>query len=130
MTRTRTECIAAGAALAAALERHEALTPRQSGRSCAPAMSSREVDALFRGNLCEADLYARKTGDPEGRIAPWKRRLLCCGVRLGARANHARRAGWIQDAPAVASITVAVAVPVVAAVVAADRAAHSIRKLI
>jgi hypothetical protein len=74
----------------------------------APAMTSRDVDALFLDILEEADRYACLVDDPEGRIPAWKRRLLWAGVRWGALLNPARRAGWWRDSPAVAAITVPV----------------------
>ena len=89
-----------------------------------PAMSSREVDALFREILCEADQHARIHGDPEGRIPPLRRQALWTGVRLGALANPARRAGWWRDAPAVLIPTALTAAAVAAVVYGADRVAH------
>jgi hypothetical protein len=91
-----------------------------------PAMTSREVDALFLDILEEADRYACQVGDPEGRIPAWKRRLLWWGVRLGALTSGARRAGWWRDAPAVAAITV----PVLAVLLAAWWAAAELFDLL
>ncbi len=91
-----------------------------------PAMSSRDVDRLFRDILCEADAHARQAGDPDARIPAWTRRLLWTGVRLGALANPARRAGWWRDAPAVAAIAAATGLVVAAAVWGLDRLVHLI----
>ncbi|WP_157936927.1 DUF1353 domain-containing protein [Geodermatophilus chilensis] len=88
----------------------------------APQMTSREVDALFLDVLREADRHACETEDPEGRIPGWKRRLLWVGVRWGALANPARRAGWWRDAPAVLAITA----PLLALVVGALLAVHAL----
>lgn len=57
------------------------------------AVSSRDVDGLFRR-------VAREGG--AGLVARW---LLWVGVRWGALANPARRAGWWRDAPLVLLLT-------------------------
>lgn len=58
-----------------------------------PMVSSRDTDGLFRR-------VAREGG--AGLVVRW---VLWTGVRWGAVANPARRAGWWRDAPAVAAIT-------------------------
>lgn len=90
----------------------------------APAMSSRDVDRLFRDILCEADAHAFQVDDPEGRIPAWKRWLLWSGVRWGALANPARRAGWWRDAPAVLAISAAVLAVTGLVLWGADTAGH------
>lgn len=60
-----------------------------------PAISSRDNDGLFRR-------IAREGGT--GWVARWH---LWMGVRLGALANPARRAGWLRDAPLVGLIAAA-----------------------
>lgn len=61
-----------------------------------PMVSSRDTDGLFRRVMREAGV---------GPVTRW---VMWCGVRWGAIANPARRAGWWRDAPAVAAITAAV----------------------
>ena len=82
------------------------------------ALSSRDVDGLLRR-------VAREGGT--GLLARW---LLWTGVRWGALANPARRAGWLHDAPAVVGISAAVLAVTAGAIVAVDRAAHALLALI
>jgi len=67
--------------------------------NAAPA-SARDTDGVFRRIM-------REEGVPLAR-----RWLIWCGVRWGAVANPARRAGWWRDAPAVLGISL-LAAPVV-----------------
>lgn len=75
-------------------------------------LTSRDADGLFRR-------VAREGG--AGRLLRW---ALWVGVRWGALANPARRAGWWRDAPLVLALTGAAAVAVWQAVLWLDRAAH------
>lgn len=61
-----------------------------------PAVGARDTDGLFRRVMRESD------------VAGPTRWVMWWGVRLGALANPARRAGWWRDAPAVAAITTVV----------------------
>lgn len=77
-------------------------------------ISSRDADGLFRR-------IAR-----EGGASLPLRWLLWTGVRWGALANPARRAGWWHDAPAVLGISIGTAAAAAAALRAADRLAHAV----
>lgn len=68
-----------------------------------PPVSSRDTDGLFRRVMREAGVPL---------VVRW---VMWVGVRWGALANPARRAGWWRDAPAVLGLT---AVGLVAALVA------------
>ena len=61
-------------------------------------VTSRHTDGLFRRVMREAGV---------GFVTRW---VMWCGVRWGALANPARRAGWWRDAPAVLAITAGVLV--------------------
>lgn len=61
----------------------------------APIVDSRTADRLFEKVM------------KEGGVDIVRRRLMWTGVRWGALANKARRAGWLKDAPAVLAITTA-----------------------
>lgn len=78
---------------------------READERVTPYASSRDTDGLFRRLLREGGC---------GFVLRW---LMWCGVRWGAAANPARRAGWWRDSPAVAAIS-AVVLAVVAAVAA------------
>jgi hypothetical protein len=58
-----------------------------------PIVDARTADRLFEKVMKEAG------------VSIVRRRLMWTGVRWGALANKARRAGWIKDAPAVLAIT-------------------------
>jgi hypothetical protein len=77
-------------------------------------LSSRDVDGLFRRVMREGGV---------GFINRW---IMWCGVRWGALANPARRAGWWRDAPLVVGISAAVLAVTAALSVAADRAVHAL----
>lgn len=69
-----------------------------------PSVSSRDVDGLFRRVMRECHV---------GFVTRW---AMWVGVRWGALANPARRAGWLRDAPAVLVLTALGAALLVAAV--------------
>ncbi|TYP82084.1 DUF1353 domain-containing protein [Blastococcus xanthinilyticus] len=83
---------------------------------CRPPVNARETDGLFRRVMREAGV---------GPVTRW---VMWTGVRWGALANPARRAGWWRDAPAVAGITAAGLAAAVTAVRVADRAARLIAR--
>jgi hypothetical protein len=77
-------------------------------------ISSRDADGLFRR-------MAREGG--AGFLTRW---VLWTGVRWGAVANHARRGGWLRDAPLVLLITVAGLAAIGSVIYGLDRLAHAI----
>lgn len=86
-----------------------------------PAVPSGDVDGIFRRIL-------RELGVP--LVRRW---LMWAGVRWGALANPARRAGWLSTAPAVVGISL-LALPVIAPAtllvlltLAVDRAVEMLR---
>jgi hypothetical protein len=81
-------------------------------------LTSRDVDGLFRR-------VAREGG--AGFITRW---WLWMGVRWGALANPARRAGWWCDAPAVLAITLTTLAVVVGAVLGVHQAISALLNLI
>lgn len=88
----------------------EALAGRQ--QMPVPAVSARDVDGLFRRVMREADVGFVTRG------------TMWVGVRWGALANPARRAGWLRDAPAVVGLTAGALALLVAGVGYADRLVH------
>lgn len=77
------------------------VTVKWAGRGSYPAIepapaNARDTDGLFRRVMREQHV---------GFVRRW---LMWTGVRWGALANPARRAGWWRDAPLVAAITVLV----------------------
>jgi Protein of unknown function (DUF1353) len=58
-----------------------------------PLVDSRTADRLFEKVMKEAG------------VKTVRRKLMWTGVRWGALANKARRAGWLKDAPAVLAIS-------------------------
>lgn len=76
-----------------------------------PYAGARDTDGLFRRVMREQHV---------GFIRRW---LMWTGVRWGALANPARRAGWWRDAPLVLGISAVVLTPIATAVTALTRKA-------
>lgn len=91
-----------------------------------PRISPRDIDGMFRRILREADWAAKENGKRGDRIRAWKRWLLWYGVRLGALANPARRAGIARDLPVMFAVTAALLAAIGAALYGLDRLAHAI----
>ncbi|TKJ25205.1 DUF1353 domain-containing protein [Blastococcus sp. CCUG 61487] len=83
---------------------------------CRPPVDARETDGLFRRVMREAGV---------GFTTRW---LMWTGVRWGALANPARRAGWWRDAPAVLAVSLATAATAVAAVRTTDHLVHAVAR--
>jgi hypothetical protein len=77
-----------------------------------PQIDAVDTDGLFRRVMREGGV---------GFLTRW---VMYVGVRWGALANPARRAGWWRTAPAVLTITAIGLAAFVAAVWGADRVAH------
>lgn len=81
-------------------------------------VSSRDTDGLFRRVMRECGV---------GFVTRW---VMWTGVRWGALANPARRAGWWKDAPALLGITALTLAAAAAVAYGLDRAAHALADLL
>jgi hypothetical protein len=91
------------------VDRHRGQDPRSPG-----GVTARDTDGLFRRVMREAGV---------GLVVRW---VMWVGVRWGALANPARRAGWWRDTPAVVGLSALVLAATCTAIWGADRALHTI----
>lgn len=98
---------------------HDYLCVRLADDDTDPApIDARDTDGLFRRVMREAGV---------GPVTRW---VMWAGVRWGALANPARRAGWHRDAPLVLLITALLLTCAGFAIFWADRAVHALLHLL